>query len=799
MRTVVIHLLLSVNVVAMPAVASDSLLTNGSFEEAGDQGPAEGWRLSADVGDAPTVARMTDDGAQRGAFVRVSRTDDGQADVRPVAELAPVEQDKSYLLTARLRVSNAKPGSHSVELQWFGGGRYLGRATAAATVADTWVQVAAGPVAPPEGCTRAIVLLRCYAPGDYDFDDLGLWAVQAMPENLIKNPGFESDADGSGVPDDWAPSPEGTQWDAEVAATGPHSAKLTRPGESGPVPAWRQNGVPVEPGRRCELSAAVRCDVFGRDFRMAVEWTAGGEIISTDEMSDQTTTGWQRKTLRAIVPAGADRANVVMELLSDGTLWLDDAALEEKDMVAEVVLSVLKPNARGLLRQGIDEPLLQAECRLETSLDDVSCRVVLLDAEQRELATVERKADGKLALALKELPPGPYTLRAQVSSGGSVVASDTAFIDIVPAEAPGVFFREDKIAVVHGKPWFPIGLTSISPVADEAERLADAGFNLLVPNGISAGEKETVQTRLDRAQELGLFIMDWNNAWVYERGESAREKRERALATMADNVGAHPAFLGLMCDEALWNGVSVSDVTHAYRTFRRLMPTNLFWQNQAPRNTIEDLARYCRAADISGMDIYPVEGANHSDLGNKTLSVVGDEVDKNHQTVHGLKPIWAILQGFGWSVWEKDPSVHKRAPTWEETRFMAYDAILHGATGIIYWGASYEDRDSDIWDSLRRMASELKELTPALVSPDVVDVEAESADGAVIAMGRRVGGKLWVLAVNERDTEVDATLQVPGGAESFERWRENGDGPRVRGGDLIDSFGPHGVHVYREP
>jgi len=777
-------------------MAADSLLTNGSFEEAGDQGLAEGWRLCADVGDAPTVTRITDEGGHPGAFVRLSRTSDGQADVRPVAGFVAVDQDASYLLTARLRVSNAAPGSHGVELQWFGDGRYLGRATVAAAVADTWVQVATGPVAPPKGCTRAVVLLRCYAPGSYDFDDIDLWAVPGMPDSLLKNSGFESDADGNGVPDDWVPSPGTAKWDAEMAATGSHSVALTRQGEAGQVAAWRQDGVPVEPGRRCELSAAVRCDVFGRNFCMTVEWMARGEIIDTDKMSDQTTTGWQRKTLRAIVPPGADRANVVFELRSEGTLWIDDVALAMEEMVAEVELSILKPNARGLLRQGIDEPVLEAACRVETSLDDVSCRVVLSDAAQRELAIAEREADGTLELPLGDVPPGSYTLRARVSSGEGVVASDTAFLDIVRSDAPGVFFRDDKIAVVHGAPWFPIGLTSISPLADEAERLAGDGFNLLVPNLSSTGEKEAVQASLDRAKELGLYVMEWNNAWVYNKGESASEDRERALRTMAENVGDHPAFLGLMCDEALWNGVPVSDVKHAYGTMRRLMPTHLFWQNQAPRNTIEDLARYCRSADVSGMDIYPVEGTNHSDLANKTLSVVGDEVDKNHQTVHDRKPIWAILQGFGWSVWEKDPSLHKRAPTWAETRFMAYDAILHGATGIIYWGASYEDRDSDIWDSLRRVASELKELTPALVSPDAVDVEAESADGTVIAMGRRVGGKLWVLAVNERDAEVEAKLKLADGVESLERWREDGDPPSVRGTDLIDSFGPYGVHVY---
>ena len=88
MRNVVIHLLLTLNVVAMPAMAADNLLTNGSFEEAGDRGLAKGWRLSADVGDAPTVARMSDEAGHSGAFVRLSRTSDGQADLRPATQLA---------------------------------------------------------------------------------------------------------------------------------------------------------------------------------------------------------------------------------------------------------------------------------------------------------------------------------------------------------------------------------------------------------------------------------------------------------------------------------------------------------------------------------------------------------------------------------------------------------------------------------------------------------------------------------------------------------------------------------------
>ncbi len=58
---------------------------------------------------------------------------------------------------------------------------------------------------------------------------------------------------------------------------------------------------------------------------------------------------------------------------------------------------------------------------------------------------------------------------------------------------------------------------------------------------------------------------------------------------------------------------------------------------------------------------------------------------------------------------------------------------------------------------------------------------------------------LTAFAVNERDAQVEAKLKLPDGADSLERWREDGDGPRVRSGDLIDSFAPYAVHVYREP
>jgi len=779
----------------MLVFAPIGLLPNGGFEDGGAM--PDGWTLESATGQAE-AGRATDAAAGGSAFARVTRADEGQADLRPATGFAALTPGRAYLLTAYVRATNVADGSHSVELQWFSGGGFIGRDIAQARVDSHWVIVGIGPLVPPVGATRVIVLLRCYKPGTYDFDDVRLTEVPDMPQSLLVNPGFESDSDGDGVPDGWTPSDQGATVDTEVVASGQLSARLSRASADAPAASWRQQGVAVDPGRRYELSAATRCDSFGRELRIAIEWARGAEVLKTDEYRDQTFEAWQRKRLAAVCPPEADRARIVLELVSDGTVWFDDVALSPQDVLAEVTLDILSPNPRGLLRRGIDPETLEYECRAASVVDGTHCRVTMADeggaerhAEEFALPSDARRVSAPTA----ELRLGRYVLRAEVlSPEGDALASDVAYVDILPADARGVFFRDDHVAVVNGAPWFPIGLTSISPTDDEAAGLAEAGFNLLITGVVSQGTPEEMRRVLDRAAELGIYAMEWNNAWVYPPGGTPPDAREAALRKMAENSGDHPAFLGLMCDEAIWNGVPLSDVQHAYRTMRQLMPTRLFWQNQAPRNTIADLARYCRAADVSGMDIYPVDMPEHSDLPNKTLSVVGDEVRKNIATVGGRKPIWAILQGFGWNVWSEDASAHKRAPTWDETRFMAYDAIVSGATGVIYWGASYEKRHTDIWSFLRRMASELRELTPMLVSSERVDIPAT---GGVLTMGRMVDGRLWVIAVNESPEALTAELTLPDGTRPLARWKEDGPPPAIEGTLLKDELAPFGVHVYR--
>jgi hypothetical protein len=83
------------------------------------------------------------------------------------------------------------------------------------------------------------------------------------------------------------------------------------------------------------------------------------------------------------------------------------------------------------------------------------------------------------------------------------------------------------------------------------------------------------------------------------------------------------------------------------------------------------------------------------------------------------KAIWMVLQGFGWrdlkeGSQDQDPTKGRR-PNYHETRFMAYNAIVHGANAILYWGTHYIEKDSSLWQHLMRIARELRAIEPGIL------------------------------------------------------------------------------------
>jgi hypothetical protein len=254
---------------------------------------------------------------------------------------------------------------------------------------------------------------------------------------------------------------------------------------------------------------------------------------------------------------------------------------------------------------------------------------------------------------------------------------------------------------------------------------------------------------------------------------------------------------------------------------------------QAPLGSGASLVPYRPAFDITGADIYPVAypPGQHSDLPNKDISVVGD-VTKKMVAAAGGKPIWMTLQiaWSGVSPNQQRPDLVPRFPTLQEERFMAYQAIVNGARGLVFFGGQLTQvmrpRDAQLswnwtfWDLVLRPL--LVELTspsvlPALIAPVAqAAVTASAADIELAA--RRSGNFLYVIGVRRGGTTSRVTFsglppkqggaQLTVGQVMFEYAQDPPPPPiqpdkqqfryvQVQNGSFKDWFGPHDVHVYR--
>jgi hypothetical protein len=207
-----------------------------------------------------------------------------------------------------------------------------------------------------------------------------------------------------------------------------------------------------------------------------------------------------------------------------------------------------------------------------------------------------------------------------------------------------------------------------------------------------------------------------------------------------------------------------------YQVLQQLDPAHPVWMNHAPRNQIAQLAAFNKGADIVGCDIYPVPVSNHvrhSDLAMQRMPAAGAFTDRM-QAAAPQKPVWMVLQGFAWGAITGGSEQIKeelRQPTLEETRYMAWDAIVHGARGILYWGTHAMDPDAEILAHLLVLARELDALQPVISAPDAnLDIEVSiaqtwgSVDRGVRVLAKQAADGVWLIVVNEWEGPLVYTL-----------------------------------------
>lgn len=399
-------------------------------------------------------------------------------------------------------------------------------------------------------------------------------------------------------------------------------------------------------------------------------------------------------------------------------------------------------------------------------------------------------------------------------TAGSVVTGQTGSVVSIDA---------NKVLVINGRKVFPIALSpgpstdARTPLGDDAlEELADAGA-LIIRMAQTSDWNSTVianqQAQLDWAAQHGMFCMvNLRELSEFPAGDTTTESALRILVNRFKN---HPA-LGVWKnkDEAWWGNVTAADLQRGYDVIRQEDTDHPVEQTHAPRGTVQDLQPYNSAADILALDIYPVSvpPGKNSLLANKEISMVGDWTQFLAQVANGQKQYWMIEQ-IAWSG-VTPPANTLIFPTYRQSRFMAYQAIINGARGLMFFGGNVAStlnaQDAPLgwnwtfWEEVLKpvvqQVGDHSVLAKALVAPDSplpITISGATAPDVEFCV-REAPPYLYILASKREGATANVTFSgLPAWAVNGEVLYESPRTVTAQNGQFTDTFAPFDVHVYR--
>ena len=335
-------------------------------------------------------------------------------------------------------------------------------------------------------------------------------------------------------------------------------------------------------------------------------------------------------------------------------------------------------------------------------------------------------------------------------------------------------------------------------------------------NTLSQSMITTNQAALDWCAAHGVYdLLILNDLSYFTATDTNTPNLLKSVLTMWQN---HPG-LGMYKnkDEAWWGKVSEPDLQRGYDIIRVQDPNHLVEQTHAPRGMVSDLQPYNNAASILMVDNYPVVTngtvASNPPITNTNVSQFGDWTAELSQVAAGSRNFWMVEQiAFSGTV---PPNHTLIFPTFQQERFMAYQAIVNGARGLMFFGGNIAATLTNALDyqlgwnwsfwtnTLKPLTLQLTTNTPlsdALVAPDTPYTVSMSGTTYpdIEYLVRESGTNLYLIATKREGSTVNVTFSglpawVTNGAVLFESNRT----VAVSNGQFTDSFAQWDVHAYK--
>lgn len=379
-----------------------------------------------------------------------------------------------------------------------------------------------------------------------------------------------------------------------------------------------------------------------------------------------------------------------------------------------------------------------------------------------------------------------------------------------------------------GRPTFPIVLSPGPPLGSAtpwgtnglAETTA-AGVNMFRTGVGGIWSDADIQTALawDRAA-AALHAYTWPNLGGYSvalPGSTEDSELAQVVDTLTNDPSGSAIAMWKGRDEPWWSNITPSDLRFTYcRVTSRgdpswcdgevpLDPSQLWVTIEAPKGNVTNLAPYSYVTDIHGVDIYPITignlAPNLQRVGKWTASLAA---------ASPLAPVWTTLQICASGSFDKTTGEFV-LPTFQQERYMAYDAILNGARALTFYGGSnagcFSGTDSQygwnwsFWQSvlkpLVQQLSASSKIAPALVNG--AKTPRVTTGGTGIETALREGTSvddLWLIAA--RNGPGTRTVTFKG----LPRWVHRGSvytedrTVTASAGSFRDRFSQWDAHVY---
>ena len=551
-----------------------------------------------------------------------------------------------------------------------------------------------------------------------------------------------------------------------------------------------QTGIRVEKGQIYRLSYMVCGGTDSRYtdsqnmtwFRCAPRMN-GSFIFGTEHWQDAPAS-WQKKTVTFQVPE-TGFLDIFCELKTSGSALFDSISLAQINS-KEPLLDIIFDFPHAFRSTALIDDKRPIKGKIISKIPEAAKMEISFNNKKYQLNSTDFELPVPTQIGIY-----PITLTAFAESGKVLDKIEKKFFVRSSANRE-ITFREDRIMLIDGSPFFPIGTWNIGgnkSLSDKMKLARKTGFNCVRIGG----------DELDDAAEHGLmgFVRVLETFPTFKN----EEHRKNWLANYESGIRSimeHPSLIGYVnSDEPAWRGIEANPIIEAYDFIKMVDPSRPVFLNEAPRGNVDDLRVYTKASDVYGVDIYPIPYPNiHSALDDKMMTSVGKYTQICRDVVRDTQPVWMTLQAFSWGAISKRPPYIY--PTAAENRFMAYNAIAHGATGLFYWGINqFGVENWEYFNILEITLQELQRMTGVFVSPQISPAELSCKAPEIFIMQKRYQGKNYYIVLNESGKTISAEFNGKLTESKLYVMEENRT-VSVNNGCFQDKFSPYSVHVYSD-